>query len=91
MKRSRTTVLGVGVLLTLGTLGCATKKEIAELRAKNAELQIMQTALRDSLMILWRGTTVVVRELAKLDPPPIPRPCPPNCWVAIAKDFPAAP
>lgn len=89
MRHPRTTLLGIGIFIALGATGCATKQEVAELRAQSAELTTRNAALRDSLVILWRATEAVVREIVAQDTVPPPR-CPPKCWVA-AKSFPAAP
>lgn len=82
MKNFRAMLCCLGLLM-LGGLGCATTKDIAELRAENA-------ALRDSLGTLWRATEVVVRALVVLDTVPPPR-CPPRCISDIVRGFPAAP
>jgi hypothetical protein len=83
MRGLRTAVIGVAVLGALAASGCATKQEVAKVRAENV-------ALRDSLAILWNATYGVVRELAAKDTVP-PPPCPPRCWAAVLKAFPAPP
>lgn len=82
-SRTRAALLGTGVMMALSTYGCATRQEVAEVRAANA-------ALHDSLMVLWRATDKVFMAVARIDTVPPPR-CPPFCWEAIVQDFPHAP
>lgn len=82
MRSSRAAALCLSLVM-LSSLGCATKADVAALRAENV-------ALRDSLAMLWQATEVVARSLVRLDTVPPPR-CPPICFAEVVQGFPAAP